>query len=189
MNAVKLRNLYFQRGALYLSLKKYDLSLLDLQEAKRAYEQINDNTLQYSSCLSALSTLYLEQQEYALSRIYADESLYVALLNSTQDKPAGQVLVSMSNVAFLYQNLSMYKKSNDLFHQIMEQSTKYGLNDSYVSAANNIAIMETWKGNCEDALSLLKSALKKHQCSINIRSIRTFYCVYMLHQIQSMFLI
>lgn len=83
--------------------------MLDLQEAKRAYEQINDNTLQYSSCLSALSTLYLEQQEYALSRIYADESLYVALLNSTQDKPAGQVLVSMSNVAFLYQNLSMYK--------------------------------------------------------------------------------
>ena len=161
MNAVKLRSLYLQRGALYLSLKNYDLSLLDLQEAKRAYEQINDNTLQYSSCLSALSTLYLEQQEYALSRIYADESLYVALLNSTQDKPAGQVLVSMSNVAFLYQNLGMYKKSNDLFHQIMDQSTKYGLNDSYVSAANNIAIMETWKGNCEDALSLLKSALKK----------------------------
>ena len=161
MNAVKLRSLYLQRGALYLSLKNYDLSLLDLQEAKRAYEQINDNTLQYSSCLSALSTLYLEQQEYALSRIYADESLYVALLNSTQDKPAGQVLVSMSNVAFLYQNLGMYKKSNDLFHQIMDQSTKYGLNDSYVSAANNIAIMETWKGNCEDALSLLKSALNK----------------------------
>ena len=104
MNAVKLRSLYLQRGALYLTLKNYDLSLLDLQKAKRAYEQINDNTLQYSSCLSTLSTLYLEQQEYALSRIYADESLYVALLNSTQDKPAGQVLVSMSNVAFLYQN-------------------------------------------------------------------------------------
>lgn len=60
MNAVKLRSLYLQRGALYLTLKNYDLSLLDLQKAKRAYEQINDNTLQYSSCLSTLSTLYLE---------------------------------------------------------------------------------------------------------------------------------
>lgn len=135
------RKLYFSHGILRFSLKDYDRAFDYLNKAKGLYEISNDKGITYAEILSSISTIYLEKEDYLLSKMYLEEAADLLMENNDCHASNLSTLNIKQNLAYLYNALGNRNEAKKLWEELLSNKDNKKFSSVYSITANNYGLL------------------------------------------------